>query len=757
MQLSDTKYRDIVLIGGGHAHALVVKMWGMRPLPGVRLTLISNAVDTPYSGMLPGLISGEYRIEETHIDLFKLCSWAGVRFICAKVTQLNCQQKSISLQQRPAIEYDIVSINTGSTPDIAETAGAAEYACAVKPISQFYQQWQQLLVRMQQADQPLQIAMVGAGAGGFELICAMHSAWQKNQSAEQQAHKFHWVVAGKRILSGHNERVQKQAIDYCQKMHIDIHYEFKVEKVTLDSIISKATVNTTSSKTLRTDMVIWCTGVSPAKWPGTAGLALDERGFIAVDDCLRSLSHPEVFAAGDVATQVASPRPKAGVFAVRQAPVLFDNLCRAILQRPLKKHRPQQHFLSLLATGNQQAIASRGPWCISGHFIWRIKDHIDRTFMRKLNVLPERPSMKIQACSPVLLDKDHQHDTMRCGGCGAKIASSILSNTLKKVTTDLPLYARDDIIIGLESPDDAAIISTAGKALAQSVDQFRSIIDDPYLFAKIATNHALSDLHAMACDPQSALSMVAMPFAGSQIQKRELYQLSYGIIETLNQAQCTLIGGHTSEATELSLGLTVNGLVDIQTLKTKTGISAGQRLILTKPIGTGVIMAAHMQAIAPGAIVQQCLHNMLQSNRDAATILKRYQVSAMTDLTGFGLIGHLLEMLRDSSLECHINIAAIPLLMGASDLSRQGIASSLYTKNLEASVAIANIEHWQQHPVYPLLFDPQTSGGLLAWVNADVVEQCLSQLQAEGYHSAAVIAQALETGEDFTEKKIVLG
>ena len=118
MQLSDTKYRDIVLIGGGHAHALVVKMWGMRPLPGVRLTLISNAVDTPYSGMLPGLISGEYRIEETHIDLFKLCSWAGVRFICAKVTQLNCQQKSISLQQRPAIEYDIVSINTCSTPDI---------------------------------------------------------------------------------------------------------------------------------------------------------------------------------------------------------------------------------------------------------------------------------------------------------------------------------------------------------------------------------------------------------------------------------------------------------------------------------------------------------------------------------------------------------------------------------------------------------------------------------------------------------------
>jgi len=747
MQVSDTIYKDIVLIGGGHAHALVIKMWGMNPLPGVRLTLISNTVETPYSGMLPSLISGHYSFEQTHIDLFKLCAWANVRFICAKVTGFNPEQKSICIEQRPNIEYDVVSINTGSTPTIEQTQGAKEHATAVKPIAQFYQKWQQLQRSIHHTDSPLDIALVGAGAGGFELICAMHHA--AKSTASKIPHRFHWIVSGDTVLKGHNSKVQVLARKHCKQMQIQIHYNFVVEQVSEHQLQAKATSQDCPPKTLKTDEVIWCTAASPATWPAKANLALDQQGFIAIDDHLRSTSHPDVFAAGDVATQINAPRPKAGVFAVRQAPILFENLRRAILKQPLKTHRPQQHFLSLLALGDKRAIASKGKWSLAGAKIWQLKDYIDQSFMDKLCDLPQKQSMQLVECDNILLDTQRDDpDKMRCGGCGAKVASSVLSDTLKRVTGDIAPKQRDDIIIGLESPDDAAIISTSGKLLAQSVDQFRSIIDDPYIFAKIATNHALSDLHAMACDPQSALSIVAMPFAGTDIQKRELYQLSFGIIEELNAAGCTLTGGHTSEASELSLGLSVNGLIDEHSIKTKTGVKAGQQLILTKAVGTGVIMAAHMQGVARGIDVQHCLENMLLSNQNAASILKQHQSSAMTDLTGFGLVGHLLEMLRTTELKCEIKLSTLPVLQGAIELSRSGIQSSLYVKNHEASQAIRDPSLWQNHSLYPLLFDPQTSGGLLAWVNEDVAQICVEQLKEAGYKDAVIIASSTLNTED---------
>ncbi|MFT5706205.1 MAG: selenide,water dikinase [Oceanospirillaceae bacterium] len=781
MLSSDIKYKDIVLIGGGHSHAIVIKMWGMKPVAGVRLTLISNAVDTPYSGMLPGLVSGHYSFDETHIDLFKLCAWADVRFLKADVTGLDLVHKRISLLNRPSVDYDIVSINTGSTPNIHKTPGAVQYATGVKPIAQFYQKWQQLQQSMQSAQKPLSIALVGAGAGGFELILAMHYAWHKNgskkiestdsnesrentQSNQYLKHQFHWIVSGDKVLTSHNRSVQKQALKHCKALGIKVHFNFVVKQVTAHQLISEDNncsniLEGSSEKSLAVDQVIWCTAASAASWPGLAALSLDKQGFIAINDQLQSLSHRNVFAAGDVATQINSPRPKAGVFAVRQGPVLFKNLCRAVLQKPLLTHRPQHNFLSLLATGNKYAIASKGPFSISGDWVWRWKNHIDQKFMNMLKILPVKGTMQFTQCDPILtknsgaasdlqfikqLKQNATQNTniMRCGGCGAKVASSILSETLARVTTDIPVQSRSDILIGLESPDDAAVIDPAHHAIAQSVDQFRSIIDDPYQFAKIATNHALSDLFAMGSEAQSALSLVAMPYAASNIQKRELYQLTYGIIETLNQAQCALIGGHTSEASELSLGLTVNGLINPNSLKTKSGVSAEQQLIVTKPLGTGVIMAGHMQFKAQGRDVQNCLDTMLQSNQLASTILQEYHCTTMTDLTGFGLIGHLLEMLRNSNIQCQLAISKIPVLNGALSLSKQGISSTLLEKNIEARHFVEQSAELLQSSLYPLLFDPQTSGGLLAWVEPSQAQQCLEKLRGAGYLDSQIIANA---------------
>ena len=754
-QSDTTIYKDIVLIGGGHAHAIVIKMWGMHPLAGVRLTLISSTVDTPYSGMLPGLVSGHYSFEQTHIDLFTLCSWAGVRFICAEVTNLNAEKKSIELKERPSIEYDLVSINTGSTPNINKTVGAAQFATAVKPISLFYQKWQSLKDTLANTQKPLNIALVGAGAGGFELLLAMHHHAKKIN--KNHPHKFHWIVSGDTVLIGHNSKVQQHALAICKSRDIEVHFNFKVAQVTEHSLIS----NRSQPLSLSIDEVIWCTAASPAIWPEKAGLAITDQGFIAIDDHLRSTSHNEIFAVGDVATQVANPRPKAGVFAVRQGPILFKNLRRAILQKTLLKHKPQKHFLSLLATGDKHAIASRGAFFLQGALMWRYKNHIDVQFMDSLQKLAPKKEMLPQKCDPILFDQAKQHSLvanptqMRCGGCGAKVSSDILSATLKKITNQITTSANSSVIIGLDSPDDAAVIDPQQQLLVQSIDQFRAIVDDPYLFAKITVNHALSDLYAMNCQAHSALAVVSMPFASKAVQQRELYQLMYGVIEQLNSANCTLIGGHTSESSELSLGLSANAFTSKAQLATKTGVTENQVLILTKPLGTGVVMAAHMQHIAKGTAVQKCINTMLQENFEAANILASFNCSAMTDVTGFGLIGHLLEMLRDSKTQCQITLSSLPLIEDALRLSQLGVQSSLYPQNLEQAVNVSYCASHSSHEKFPLLFDPQTSGGLLAFVDTANAQQCITLLHQAGFQDACVIASTVKI-DDTNQQPISL-
>jgi selenide,water dikinase len=381
MPTTQNKPKQLLLIGGGHSHALVIKMWGEKPLKGVKLTLISNAKDTPYSGMLPGLISGHYSHEQTHIDLAALCKWANIEFICTSINTIDTKNKQVLTNDQQIIDYDIVSINTGSTPNIQQTPGALAYATPVKPISVFYQKWLELKESMLQATQPLDIALVGAGAGGFELITAIEHIWRTTLSKQKTAgapvinHNFHWVISGESPLRGHNKTVQKQALAICKKRHIKVHLNFSVVQVNADQLLSS------DERLINIDQVLWCTRASAPQWPKDANLATDNLGFIAINNYLQSISDPCVFAAGDVATQISNPRPKAGVFAVRQAPILFHNLCNAIANKPLKAHIPQQQFLSLLATGDKAAIASRGPFSLSAKWLWRWKNHIDNSFM----------------------------------------------------------------------------------------------------------------------------------------------------------------------------------------------------------------------------------------------------------------------------------------------------------------------------------------------------------------------------------------
>ena len=305
---------------------------------------------------------------------------------------------------------------------------------------------------------------------------------------------------------------------------------------------------------------------------------------------------------------------------------------------------------------------------------------------------------------------------------------------------------RDDVLIGLHAPDDAAVVRVPpGKAMVHTVDFFRAFIDDPYVFGKVAANHALGDIFAMGAQPQSATAIATVPPGLESKVEDLLLQMMTGAVEVLNAAGCALVGGHTGEGSELALGFAINGLIDedLGQVMRKGGMQPGDVLLLTKPIGTGTLFAAHARGAARGRWVQEALNSMVVSNQRGAEILREHGASACTDLTGFGLLGHLVEMTRPSGVDARLDLSELPLLDGAQECVAKGIVSSLQPSNVRLRRALRNQDAFAQHPRYPLLFDPQTAGGLLASVPAGGAVACLAVLRAAGYTQAAIIGAVL--------------
>ena len=732
--------KDLVLIGGGHSHVIVLRMFGMRPLPGVRLTLITRDIHTPYSGMLPGYIAGHYDYDEAHIDLRPLAMFANARLIHASAGKIDAIDKQVHFRDRPPLPYDFLSINTGSRP--CNTLTKEANVLPVKPIDQFLAGWHGIIRRVIGAAGTFHLVVVGAGAGGVEMSLAAQYRLQnllreKKQSPEKI--RITLIGSGQEILPTHNRRVQDKFRRVLAARGINLQ-----TGVTIDRVDEKAVFSADNS--FPADAVIWVTNASAPAWPEESGLAVDGHGFIRVNDFLQSPSHPEIFAAGDIASVDNQRREKSGVFAVRQGPALAENLRNSLFGRPLRPYRAQQKFLGLISTGDQYAIASRGNWSLAGRRVWRIKDWIDRRFMRRFSELPDMAGELPPADPAGVADAGQELAAvaMRCGGCGAKIGSTVLSRVVNKLKTT----RRDDIVIGLDSPDDAAALTVPeGKVLIQSVDYFRAFIDDAYVFGRIAANHALGDIYAMGAEAQSALAIATLPYGPEPVIEDQLFQLMSGALTVLNPSGIALLGGHSSEGAELSFGLTVNGVGDPEKLLKKGGMHNGQSIILTKAIGTGVIMAADMRGKAKGRWVHNALDKMMVSNREGAAILQGHHATACTDVTGFGLIGHLVEMTRASDKDVVLTTQAVPLLEGAAECMEQGIYSSLQPQNIRLRRAIADNDFDRESTIFRLLFDPQTAGGLLATVPSAQAGNCIDALKSAGYEQAAIIGEVHSQGD----------
>jgi selenide, water dikinase len=371
--------KRIVLLGGGHSHIEVLRQLTRRPMPGADVTLISHGTDTPYSGMLPGVVAGHYRRDEAHIDLRRLTAAARGRFLVDDVVGLDLGTNTVRCRTITAVPFDLLSINVGSTPNAA-SPGALEHATAVKPIDRFLARWDELRARIMADDGPRRIAVVGGGAGGVELLLSVqHHLQALIADAGQRPDRvgYHLFTSGPAILPSHAPRARRLFARILERRGVQVHLATPIERVSSGRLHAAAGIS------FAADEILWTTEARAAAWLRASGLATDDDGFVRVDTTLRSTSHANVFAAGDVAAVEGYRLPKSGVYAVREGPVLARNLRRAVAGAPLEAYRPQPRALSLISTGDRAAIAARGAFAVHGAWVWRWKDWIDRRFMER--------------------------------------------------------------------------------------------------------------------------------------------------------------------------------------------------------------------------------------------------------------------------------------------------------------------------------------------------------------------------------------
>ena len=698
--------RDLVLIGGGHTHALVLRMWGMDPLPGARVTLINPGPTSPYTGMLPGYVAGHYTREQLDIDLVRLARFAGARIVFDKAAGIDRTGKLVYLEGRAPIRYDIASLDIGVTADLPSLAGFAGHAHSVKPLGPFAVAWQAFLERPAPR---AACVVIGGGVAGAEIALAMA---HRLQAAGRAGRAVTLLEAGADILPATSKQARKILGNALSRYGVRVVTGVNVSR------ISEGVVELADGQTFASDFAVSTAGARAYPWLAETGLALTH-GFVDVGKELRTSTDPDIFAVGDCAYLTHAPRPKAGVFAVREAPVLFHNLKAALSGQSLRAYAPQTDYLKLISAGDKSAVAEKHSVTLSGRWLWSLKDRIDSDFMARLSNLPAMP----QAPAPAVRALDDEADgreEMLCGGCGSKVGRDVLAEALagRRPAT------RADTVAGVG--DDAAVLQSGGRLQVISTDHLRAFTQDSYLLAQIAAIHALGDVWAMGAAPQAALLSITLPRMSERMQAATLSEIVAAVSLVLGEAGADLVGGHTSVGEELSVGLTVTGLLD----RPAIGLGRarpGDALVLTKPIGTGVILAAEMRGLARGSDVASAFSSMKRPLAAASRLLAP-TAHAMTDVTGFGLAGHLMNILEASGVAARLSLADVPVLPGAESLSAQRVRSSIWQANARLDARVSR----PASALSDLLYDPQTAGGLLAAVPAACVPALLAEFHAAG-------------------------
>ena len=351
--------KRLLLLGGGHAHVQVLRGLAGFSAGNADIRLVTPNPIHIYSGMIPGIVAGHYAAAEAQIDLARLALRAGVELVLERVAAIDAGAKIVTLESGSSLEFDIASLDLGSLPNDSGVPGAREHAISAKPFESFLAHWSALLKK----GVAPRVAIAGAGAAGVELAMAM-----RYRGAE--------VV----LFSDRNDfpgDVHGRILNALKRSSVDLRSNTPVRAV------EPGPVAVSSSGRERFDALFWSAGAAALRWLRDSALALDGDGFVLVDPTLRSLSHSQVFAAGDCATLQVARLPKSGVYAVREGTLLAQNLRRLVEGKPLASYQPQSRQLSLISCGQRYAIASRGGWSAEGAWAWRWKDWIDRRWIAR--------------------------------------------------------------------------------------------------------------------------------------------------------------------------------------------------------------------------------------------------------------------------------------------------------------------------------------------------------------------------------------
>jgi selenide,water dikinase len=712
---------DLVLVGGGHAHVQVLKRWAMAPVPGARLTLVVDRTIAVYSGMVPGFVAGQYSREDLEIDVRPLALRARARCIVAAATGVDPGARRVLLEGRPPISYDTVSFDVGSTVAGLHVPGVREHAVPTRPIGEFVRRVDQVLAAAR-GRELVRVVVVGAGAGGVEVAFALTARLRREPGRRIDVLL---LESGPRVLPGYPPSGARR-VEAAAARAITIRCGATVARVDADA------VHLTTGERVGADATVWVIGAAALPIFAGSGLETDEQGFARIGPTLQCLGHDDVFAVGDCAAWTAGPPlAKAGVYAVRQGPVLADNLVARARGGRLRAYRPQRDFLSLLNLGDGRAIGTKWGVSAEGTTLFALKDWIDRRFVRRFQVLGPDDAVTPDFAAPM------PGGEMLCGGCAAKVGESALTRALER----LGPTSHPAVILGLAQPDDAAAVETErGEIVAATIDGFRAFADDPYLVGRVAAVNAISDLWAKGVAPRFALAQVTVPDDEPARAEETLYQVMAGARAALDADAVTLVGGHTTTGPELVVGFAVWGLAGSpDALIRLGGLGPGDHLVLTKPLGTGVLLQADMRGLARGEWIEAACASMLRSNGPAARAAGALRPSAATDVTGFGLAGHLGSMLRASKVSAVVDLERLPALPGALSLLRRGVRSTAHPENAKARRAMWVDEAAARRPELDLLFDPQTSGGLLLGIPGERRDALLRALHAAGEPAAAVI------------------
>ncbi len=685
---------QLLLAGGGHSHVLVLRRWLMRPRlrpPHTRITLVSRHGTALYSGLLPAVVAGLEAPEAAAIDLRRLCTLAGVTFVQAEITGLDLAARELLLAGRPPLRFDRLSLDLGA---VTATSGwSAGQAMAVKPLEPFLA-WAEQRV----AGEPLVIR--GGGAAAVELALAFRARG----------------MACELLLQGERLNLGSTAANRAA-----------------ERLLAQAAIPIQRRAPNDAPADLACTGSRAPAWLAAAGLPVDpESGRVLTESSLAVIGHPELFASGDCGLIAADPRPPSGVWAVRSAPVLAENLRRSLAEpaRPLRPWRPQARALQLLGDGGwhpagPRALAFLGPVALGpAGWIWQWKQRIDRAFMARFAALQPMAAA-----------------AMACRGCAAKLGAAPLAAALARLDPDgAPRLVEDAAVVGTGADGDL---------LLQSVDGFPALVDDPWLNGRLTTLHACSDLWASGAAVDSVQALVTVPEAAAEVQEELLLQTLAGVRLVLDPLGAALVGGHTLEGRDgagLALALTVNGTVAPAGLWGKGPLRPGEVLLLSRPLGSGVLFAAAMAGAAAPAWMEALLEGMQHSQAPLVPLLAAHGCRACTDITGFGLLGHLGEMLDASSagVAVELEAAAISAYPGALELLERGFASTLAPANAAALALLEGpVRLAASAALAGLLIDPQTCGPLLAALPAAEAPAALAALRAAGFGAAAVIGRVV--------------